>query len=155
MDNKMETKSNLEVFTAKALQRLHDKRQALPTQDIYVPSLDAEITIRAMSEAEMADINNVQESAPDNEPNYGDKYMVYTCTTYPDLKALAQKWMSAGELATPMEITSIFSIGEISDISLKIAELSGILDKVQVVGKDDKVDVAAAAAKRGREAIKN
>ncbi|MEG0693793.1 MAG: hypothetical protein RR444_12025, partial [Oscillospiraceae bacterium] len=65
---KNETQQNLSSFAQKAMQRLRDKK-IVKHRNLYVPSLDQEITIRNLTYAEIVECTEIDEG---QDPNYGD-----------------------------------------------------------------------------------
>lgn len=132
-------KSALAEFSRRAMQRLQDKK--IPKyQTLYVPSMDTNIKIRNLTYEEIAECMDVDDN---DDKNRSDKYCIYLAVVDPDLKAAAKEIM-ASEADLPAEqrtlhealdIVGIFDMGEITDIAMKVMELSGVLNtkKVTVV----------------------
>lgn len=94
-----------------------DAKRVKPTKELYIPSLDATITIEAPTAATARDAN----SMADGE---GDVYLCYQCIKEPDFKApeLAAEY----GCAQPMDIISkVFLPGEIPQISIECMRLAG------------------------------
>lgn len=136
MDNTK--KSALAEFSRKAMQRLQDKK--IPKyQTLHVPSMDTDIKIRNLTYKEILEVYDTDDS---KDKNRSDKYCIYLAVVEPDLKAVAKEIMEAEadqpaeqrQLHEALDIVNIFEIGEVSDISTKVMELSGVLNtKVTVV----------------------
>lgn len=132
-------KSALAEFSRRAVQRLHDKK--IPKyQTLHVPSMDTDIKIRNLTYEEIAECMNMED---DGDNNRSDKYCIYLAVADPDLKAVAKEIMASEadlpaeqrSLQEPLDIVGIFDMGEITDIAMKVMELSGVLNtkKVTVV----------------------
>lgn len=127
MDN--EKKSTLSEFSRRAMQRMQDKKVP-KRQRLYVPSIDSEIVIRSLTDKEITEC--VAEDETDDS-NRSDKYSIYLSVVEPDLRQTAREVMEAEAglppeqrtVLEPMDIVGIFDMCEITDISLKIMELSG------------------------------
>lgn len=137
MDNAK--KSALAEFSRRAMQRLQDKK--IPKYlTLHVPSLDSNIKIRNLTYEEIAECTNMDDS---QDTNRSDKYCIYLAAVDPDLKQTANEVMAAeGDvpadqrtLHEPLDIVGIFDMGEVSEIAMKVMELSGVLNtkKVTVV----------------------
>ena len=70
-----------------------------------------------------------------NDPNKADKYSIYLAVVEPDLKAVAVELREKGEIKEYLEVVDIFTMSEISEISLEVMKLSGAVGgrKVTVV----------------------
>lgn len=132
-------KSALAEFSRRAVQRLHDKK--IPKyQTLHVPSMDTDIKIRNLTYEEIAECMNMEDNGDNNR---SDKYCIYLAVVDPDLKVTAKEIMAAEadmpadqrSLQEPLDIVGIFDMGEITDIAMKVMELSGVLNtkKVTVV----------------------
>ncbi len=117
------TKTTLEQFTKKALQRLQDKRKC-KTVTLYVPSLDEEIVIRSLLNTEIVECTSIED---ENDPNRCDRYAIYLACKKPDLKAVAAELKKAGEITEPIEVVDIFDISEQTQIATEIMKLSGVI----------------------------
>lgn len=136
MDNTK--KSALAEFSRRAMQRLQDKK--IPKYlTLHVPSMDTDIKIRNLTYEEILEVYDTDDS---EDKNRSDKYCIYLAVVEPDLKAAAKEIMAAEadlpadqrSLKEPLDIVNIFEIGEVSEISTKVMELSGVLNtKVTVV----------------------
>lgn len=94
-----------------------DAKRTQPTKELYVPSLDASITIVAPTGEQARDANGM----PDGE---GDVYLCYQCIKEPNFKApeLAAEF----ECTQPMDIIKkVFLPGEIPQISVECMRLAG------------------------------
>lgn len=121
-------KAALAEFSRKALQRLEDKK-TVKTACLYVPSLDQEIKVRSLTRAEISECMGIDET---NDPNRGDRYCVYIATVEPNLKLTATELKEAGEIVEYLEVVDIFDMHEVTDIGLKVMELSGVTGNKKV-----------------------
>ena len=132
-------KSALSEFSRRAIQRLQAKK--IPkTQILHIPSLEADITIRSLSYEEIVECTNIDDSA---DKNRSDKYCIYLSVVSPDLKQAAREIMESESglpadqrsLLEPLDIVDLFDMGEVTEIAMKVMELSGVLNnrKVTVV----------------------
>lgn len=132
-------RSALAEFSRKAMQRLQDKK--IPKyQTLHVPSLGRDIKIRNLTYDEIAECTKMDDSQDNNR---SDKYCIYLAVADPDLKQTAKEIMAAeADLPTdqrtlhePLDIVGIFDIGEVTEIAMKVMELSGVIStkKVTVV----------------------
>ena len=137
MDNAK--KSALAEFSRRAMQRLQDKK--IPKHQIlHIPSLDTDIKIRNLTYNEIAECMNMDDS---EDKNRSDKYCIYLAAVDPDLKQTTKEIMEAEAdipvsqrtLLEPLDIVDIFDMAEITDIAMKVMELSGVVksEKVTVV----------------------
>ena len=107
---------------------------------MHIPSLEADITIRSLSYEEIVECTNIDDSA---DKNRSDKYCIYLSVVSPDLKQAAREIMEAESglpadqrsLLEPLDIVDLFDMGEVTEIAMKVMELSGVLNnrKVTVV----------------------
>ena len=132
-------KSALSEFSRRAIQRLQAKK--IPKKQIlHIPSLEADITIRSLSYEEIVECTNIDDSA---DKNRSDKYCMYLSVVSPDLKQAAKEIMESESglpadqrsLLEPLDIVDLFDMGEVTEIAMKVMELSGVLNnrKVTVV----------------------
>lgn len=132
-------KSALSEFSRRAIQRLQAKK--IPKKQIlHIPSLETDITIRSLSYEEIVECTNIDDSA---DKNRSDKYCIYLSVVSPDLKQAAREIMEAESglpadqrsLLEPLDIVDLFDMGEVTEIAMKVMELSGVLNsrKVTVV----------------------
>lgn len=95
------------------------------TQDLYVNSLGAIITIEEPEASLCRDVS-------DMEAGEGDKYMCYECIKEPDLKS--KEVQDAFGCAVPMDIVEIiFAPGEIPQIAIECMKLAGYMGGVEAV----------------------
>ena len=83
---------------------------------------------------------NIDDSA---DKNRSDKYCIYLSVVSPDLKQAAKEIMESESglpadqrsLLEPLDIVDLFDMGEVTEIAMKVMELSGVLNnrKVTVV----------------------
>lgn len=109
-------------------------------QILHIPSLEADITIRSLSYEEIVECTNIDDSA---DKNRSDKYCIYLSVVSPDLKQAAREIMESESglpadqrsLLEPLDIVDLFDMGEVTEIAMKVMELSGVLNnrKVTVV----------------------
>lgn len=118
-----DTKTTLEQFTKKAIQRLKDKK--IPkTATLHIPSMDEDIVIRSLTDEEVVECTNIED---DNDPNRADKYAIYMATKTPDLKAVSTELKKSGEITEPLEVVNIFGMREQTEIAMEIMKLSGVI----------------------------
>lgn len=95
------------------------------TQDLYVKSLDALITIEEPSGTLCRDAN-------DMDAGEGDKYMCFECIKEPNLKS--QELQESFGCIEPMDIVDmIFLPGEIPQIAIACMKLAGYMGGVDEV----------------------
>ena len=116
------------AFTAKAVQRLKDKK-VTKYETLYVPSIDQNIKIRNLNYPEIDD---------KQDPNASDKYCIYLAVVEPDLKAVAMELKDQGEIKTYPEVVDIFEMSEITSIATEIMKLSGVIGSKKVLLKNKK-----------------
>ena len=116
------------AFTAKAIQRLKDKKTRR-YETLYVPSIDQNIKIRNLDYPEIVECTEIEDS---NDPNASDKYCIYLAVVEPDLKAVAMELKEQGEIKTYPEVVDIFEMSEIADIATEIMKLSGVIGSKKV-----------------------
>ena len=125
-------KSALSEFSRRAIQRLQGKKIA-KKQILDIPSLEADFTIRSLSYEEIVECTNIDDSA---DKNRSDKYCIYLSVVSPDLKQAAREIMEAESglpadqrsLLEPLDIVDLFDMGEVTEIAMKVMELSGVLN---------------------------
>ena len=102
-----------------------ESKKVKKTQNLYIKSIDATITIEEPTGALCRDAN-------DMEPGEGDKYMCYECIVEPNLKdAEVQKQFGC---TNPMDIVDvIFAPGEIPQIAIECMKLAGYMGGVEAV----------------------
>jgi len=120
---KRNTKITLANIIARKEQMLEGKKKP-KTAQLYVKSLDGEITISCPDKALIKDIMDSDDDM--------DEYLLYQCVIEPNLKdANLHKEFGCVE---PTEIVNIlFEQGEIKQISREIINLAGYGDSVKVV----------------------
>lgn len=116
------------AFTAKAVQRLKDKRTR-KTERLYVPSLDQEIVIQSLIYPEIVECTEIEDA---NDPNKADKYSVYLAVIEPNLKEVAVQLKKNKEIKEYLEVVDIFDMSEVSDIAMEVMKLSGVLGNKKV-----------------------
>lgn len=117
------------TFTAKAVQRLKDKKVRKYTT-LYVPSIDQNIKIRNLDYPEIVECTEIEDVADD--PNASDKYSIYLAVVEPDLKEVAMALKDQGEIKTYPEVVDIFDMSEITEIAIEIMKLSGVMNNKKV-----------------------
>lgn len=124
-------KDNKEVFssfTAKAMQRLKDKK-VTRYETLHVPSLEENIKIRNLNYQEIVECTEIEDT---NDPNKSDKYAIYLAVVEPDLKAVAQEMKDQEAIREYVEVVNIFEMSEITDIATEVMKLSGVLGSKKV-----------------------
>lgn len=119
---------NTKLTLAELLRRkeqMLESKKVKKTQDLYIKSIDATITIEEPTGALCRDAN-------DMEPGEGDKYMCYECIVEPNLKdAEVQKQFGC---TNPMDIVElVFAPGEIPQIAIECMKLAGYMGGVEAV----------------------
>lgn len=118
------TKLTLAELMKRKEQMLQAKKKK-ETQDLYIKSIDATITIEEPDAALCRDAN-------DMEAGEGDKYMCYECIKEPNLKD--RELQEAFGCTTPMDIVElIFKAGEIPQIAIECMKLAGYVGGVDAV----------------------
>lgn len=119
------------AFTAKAVQRLKDKK-VRKYETLHVPSLNQNIKIRNLDYPEIVECTKIEDA---NDPNAADKYCIYLAVVEPDLRRVALELKGQGEIKTYPEVVEIFDMSEITEIATEIMKLSGTFGsrKVTVV----------------------
>lgn len=103
------------------------------TVDLYVKSIDAEITITSPSSALITEAQGEGE----HDATRADAYIAYHCIKEPNLKDTEVQ--SAYECVEPLDIVGkIFLPGEIAAIASEIMQLAGFGGNVSKVGKEIK-----------------
>lgn len=131
MENRNEKKDIFHSFMEKASARLKS-REMEKRVTIYVPGIDEKLVIRSLSYDE---IQECSETKNDNDPNAEDKYAIYLSVVEPNLKKVAMELMDRGEISVPTDVVNMFSMAEVTQISVEIMKLSGALSdkKVKVI----------------------
>lgn len=127
----MEKKQKDEVFkafTAKAVQRLKDKK-VRKYETLYVPSIDQNIKIRNLDYPEIVECTEIEDAG---DPNASDKYCIYLAVVEPDLKEVAIELKDQGEIKTYPEVVNIFDMHEITSIATEVMKLSKVIGSKRV-----------------------
>lgn len=94
------------------------------TLDLHIESLDAVITISQPSKAMLRDAVDMGDN--------GDKYIIYECTTEPNLKD--SELQKAYGCANPIDIVdAVFAEGEVAQIAQEIINLGGFTNGVKAI----------------------
>ncbi len=102
-----------------------ESKKVKKTQDLYVKSIDATITISEPDGSLCRDAN-------DMKPGEGDKYLCYECITEPNLKS--KEVQDAFGCIVPMDVVDvIFAPGEIPQIAIECMKLAGYMGGVEAV----------------------
>lgn len=121
-------------FTQKAMKRLQEKK-VRKYRTLYIPSLDENIKIRNLDYSEIVECTELANDATDS--NAGDKYAVYLSVVEPELKEVAKELKEKGEINTYTEVTDIFELSEIQEISIEVMKLSGAIGGKKVTVVDE------------------
>lgn len=125
---KREKEEIFKAFTAKAVQRLKD-RKARRYRTLYVPSLDQNIRIRNLDYPEIVECTEIEDA---NDPNASDKYCIYLAVVEPDLKAVAMELKEQGEIKTYPDVADIFDMSEVTEIAMEVMKLSKVIGNKKV-----------------------
>ena len=119
---------NTKLTLAELLRRkeqMLESKKVKKTQDLYIKSIDATITIEEPTGALCRDAN-------DMEPGEGDQYLCYECIIEPNLKS--KEVQDAFDCAVPMDVVDIiFAPGEIPQIAIECMKLAGYMGGVETV----------------------
>ena len=119
---------NTKLTLAELLRRkeqMLESKKTKKTQDLYVKSIDATITIEEPTGSLCRDAN-------DMEAGEGDKYLCYECIIEPNLKS--KEVQDAFDCAVPMDVVDIiFAPGEIPQIAIECMKLAGYMGGVEAV----------------------
>ena len=119
---------NTKLTLAELLRRkeqMLESKKVKKTQDLYIKSIDATITIEEPTGALCRDAN-------DMEAGEGDKYLCYECIIEPNLKS--KEVQDAFDCAVPMDVVDIiFAPGEIPQIAIGCMKLAGYMGGVEVI----------------------
>ena len=119
---------NTKLTLAELLRRkeqMIESKKVKKTQDLYIKSIDATITIEEPTGALCRDAN-------DMEAGEGDKYLCYECIIEPNLKS--KEVQDAFDCAVPMDVVDIiFAPGEIPQIAIECMKLAGYMGGVEAV----------------------
>lgn len=116
------------AFTAKAAQRLKDKK-VRRYEILHVPSIDQNIKIRNLDYPEIVECTEIEDA---NDPNASDKYCIYLAVVEPDLKAVAMELKEKGDIKTYPEVVDIFEMSEITEIAMEVMKLSKVIGSKKV-----------------------
>lgn len=128
--------SALSEFARRAMQSIQDKK--IPKRcTLHVPSLDMDIKIRNLDYNEIVECVNMDESV---DVNRGDKYSIYLAAVEPNLKEIATEIMAVEAelpldqrtLMEALDIVTMFTMSEITDIATQVMELSGAINSKKV-----------------------
>ena len=109
----------------KRKEQMLSAKKTKKTQDLYVKSLDAVITIEEPSGTLCRDAN-------DMDAGEGDKYMCFECIKEPNLKS--QEIQESFGCTEPMDIVDmLFLPGEIPQIAIACMKLAGYMGGVDEV----------------------
>lgn len=122
-----------EQFARKAAERL-EERKKLRTERLRVKSIDMEIEIRGLSDAEMHDC---MEFSEDNIEQ--DRYTLFMAS--PTLQEAAKILKESGTLQQEYKITEMFTAVEQSYMVNRVLELSGYKGNpdIEVIKETDEV----------------
>ena len=142
---KQDTKRTLADFTNRAMQRLQDK-QVPKKQQLHIPSLDENITIRSLTRDEIVECQTMEEEPGSNR---ADKYCTKSYTLVLPQRSVSQyiaheKEIMAKEADLPadqrqlkeaLDVVDILEPYEITEVAMAIMRLSGVIGdkKVTVV----------------------
>ncbi len=127
----MSDKTNEQTFSSfieKARKRLDIKREN-SERTLYIPSLKENIVIRGLTDAEIAEISDIEDTIEQ------DKYNIYLATKEPDLRNIASQLKKEGKIKQYTDIVNIIDFADRGEICRHIMRLSGITsdEKVSVV----------------------
>ncbi len=108
------------AFLRKAEERLEEKRKT-KKRILHIPSLDTNITIRSLNNAEIMECLDFEDSLE------GDKYTAYIGIVEPDLKEVASELKRKGEIFNYTDVIDIFRANERTAIVQEILELSEVI----------------------------
>ncbi len=98
------------------------KKKEIKRQTLYIPSLDAEITIQEPTRAQLMEIKDMTDD--------GNDYLVYQCIVDPNLKENRAQLMQDFGCSEPHEVVQyIFSVMETAEVAEKILALAGFNKK--------------------------
>lgn len=117
-----------EDFTKKAYDRM-EVRKKQKTAVLYVPSIDANIKIRGITDGEFLEIQGMNDN---RDPYAADKYTVYISCIEPSLKDVAVKMKKEDKITEYTDVVKIFEFHEIQEIAGEIMKLSGIVGEQSV-----------------------
>lgn len=101
--------------------------------DIYVQSIDREITVKCPTNSVILEAASFGEQ----DPTKADKYLIMECTIVPNLRD--RELQEAYECVDPTDIVDhIFEPGEIPNIAMEIMALAGYKNTVKKVVDDIK-----------------
>ena len=112
-------------------EQLKNKKTA--TVDLYIESMDAEITVKVPSASLILEAQGQGEE----DPARADSYLIFNSVIEPDLKD--KELQEAYGCIEPLDIVEkIFLPGEISSIAVEIMKSAGYGSNVSRVGKEVK-----------------
>lgn len=122
-----------EAFAAKARERL-EERKKLRTRKLHIKELDQEITIRALTDQEVADCNEFSEDS-----NKNDSYLIYMASK--ELQEVAALLVADGSIKQQYEVVNILSRADKREIATQILDLSGFYEEstVEVIKEGEAV----------------
>ena len=114
-----EKKNLLQEFTAKASQRLRDKKLGKTTK-LHVPSMDVDIIIRDLKTHEITEVLDVEDTMEST------RYCAYIGILEPNMQQLAKELKASGDIYKPVDAVDIFEMHEVNEIAEEILKLSGV-----------------------------
>ena len=109
------------------------KNKKSRTIDLYVESLDSEITVSSPSSALILEAQDVGEQ----DATRADAYIIFNCMKEPNLKD--SELQTAYSCLEPLDIVEkLFLPGEVAAIASEIMKLAGFGSNVSKVGKEIK-----------------
>lgn len=124
-----DTNQIFSAFAQKAAQRLDDKK-VMKKARLYIPSLDEEITIRGLTQKEVIECMNTEDT--DTDPDHSDNYTIYLSVCEPNLKEIAKELKDAGKIIEYTDVCNIFDMHERASIAREIMKLSGVIGEKKV-----------------------
>ena len=120
------TKLTLEMLMARA-QQAKDAKKKYKTAEVYVESLDANITLREPTRGHITDAQNISDT-----PALQDRYMLYQMVVEPDLHNAELR--AAYGCAAPDEIVDmVFKPGEVSAIVKIGMRMAGFGNRIEEI----------------------
>lgn len=127
MDN--QNISIFESFVRKAEEKIQEKKK-MRKKVLHIGDLDANITIRGLSNQEISDCYDFSDDSIEN-----DKYMIYMASK--DLQEASKELMNGKAIDDNYKICDMFSISDRGEIATQILKLSGVYDKTSVTEVDE------------------
>lgn len=118
MGTSSEKKNLLQEFTAKAVQRLRDKKIG-KTKKLHVQSMDMDIIIRNLKTHEISEVVDIDDNIEMT------RYCTYIGILEPNMQQLAKELKASGDIYKPVDAVDIFEMHEINEIADEIMKLSG------------------------------